>query len=302
MRHVPVLISRGVLRAGTALVAAAVVIAGCGTAPAPAGNAGPPAGSRAAALALAGRMLSQVILPAGARAGQPRVLPQPLRGWPAGGAAGPDTADVHRFFSLRQQLPAAAAFLVTHPPRGMKIIGRGETGGPAWMAARTVDYSLRTLPRGIYQAGLTMAVASAADGGSWLRADAQVTWYPPSTAAERIDPAAFRQMTVSARLLSPRPRTVTRVFTSPAVVARLARILNSLPAAPQLRMSCPAAIVTYQVAFATAAGRPPAVVAAAAGCLTDTITSGGKPQPPLLDRGRLATAARGLLGLQAWPG
>jgi len=61
-----------------------------------------------------------------------------------------------------------------------------------------------------------------AGGGSLLRADAQVTWFPPRTQAQHVDPARFRAVTVSATLFNSRRHTARRTFTAGAVIARLA--------------------------------------------------------------------------------
>jgi hypothetical protein len=260
--------------AATAVVTVAAVLAGCGTArarqgasgtwgsaqapaagtpaqaPASGPPSGPPSSSRAQALALARRLLSHLVLPAGARPAHVSPLPPEIR-TPANSIIG--SADVHQLFVLRQQMPAAHHFLLVHVPAGMRRDSTGQGNGPAGITMESVGYAPLSLPSGISQAELAATVVPGSAGGSLLRADAQVSWFPPRTAAEHLDPAGLASVTVVATLpTSPnrRPPAASRVFTSPAVLARLARLLNGLPAAAQPRVTgCPASAATYTLRF-----------------------------------------------------
>jgi hypothetical protein len=259
-----------------------------------------------------------------AAAGTP-VAGTPAAGLPAGGQAvsGPSvpaagTVSVSRSLVARQPVPAMMRFLLAHPPAGLRVSGSGQGDSgcltplpsrpPTLLPRRPVchqipavlvSYAPRALPPGIYQAELEVTLAPARGGGSQGSATAQVTWYPPRSPAERIDPARVRTVTVSARLLNPRIHTVKRSFTSRAVIARLAGILNRLPALPAGEvMSCPAILVTYRAVFAGPGAHPSQVVATADGCLSVGMSVNGHLQPELRDNGALAAAIRGLLGLQ----
>ena len=97
-------------------------------------------------------------------------------------------------------------------------------------------------------------------------------------------------MTVSARFLNPAPHVLRRTFTLAAVIARLARFLNGLPAAPGGITSCPAISITCTVAFKSSAAARPYLVASASGCGVG-ITVNGRAQPGLAaGRGVLAPA------------
>jgi hypothetical protein len=292
------------------IMAVAALLTGCGTpgqghgGSGPNGSAaplartqtsGPEWGSRAEALALARQLLSRLALPPGARAARMPVVPRLLR-QPASSIAAIGLVDVHRLFSLPQRPPAVQRFLLTHAPASMRRYEHGEESSPAGTQMQDVSYEPRSVPGGIFRAQLVAAVVPGPGATSLLRADAEVVWFPRRTAVEHLDPASFRRVIVSARVLNPRPSTVTRVITSPAVIARLAGLLNGLPAAPGLGMSCPAMLTTYRVKFSAGAGRAPETTATAAGCLTDQITVNGKAQPALWDRSeRLAAAASKLL-------
>jgi hypothetical protein len=315
------------------IVAAAVFLAGCGQARPgvllarghaaahqrePAGGGGPPAGSRSAALALAGRLLSGLIVPPGARAvapgaaaGAPRGLAPLLRrpSLPLGGDAS-QQVDVHRVFSLRLSMAAAQSFLEAHVPAGMRLngysqfadpggsaSGRGMTAEPGEAAMLSVSYAPRALPAGINQAELDASVVPAPGGGSVLRADAEAIWYPRRSAAENLDAAGIRAVRISAQLLNPRPHAVTRTFTAAAVIARVVRRFDGLPAAPYAPVSC-LMFGTYKLTFIPSAAAAPRTVVTASGCATDGVTVGGAAQPPLLGGEDLARLGMRLLHLR----
>jgi hypothetical protein len=121
---------------------------------------------------------------------------------------------------------------------------------------------------------------------------------PPG--AEHLDPARFRYVTVSANLFSNGSlRKVSKVIGSPAVIARLTRMVNSLPAATKAASSCPPVTATYRLSFAVRGFEPDTTVTATS-CPTDQISVNGKVHPPLMDKsGTLAAAVRGLLNLPA---
>jgi hypothetical protein len=281
---------------------------------APPGLAGQaPTGTPAAGQAAAGTPAGTPV--AGTPAAGSPATGQPVSG-PSVAAAG--TVSVSRSLVARQPVPAMMRFLLAHPPAGLRVSGSGQGDSgcltplpsrPPTLRPRRpvchqipavlVSYAPRALPPGIYQAELAVALAPGRGGGSQGSATAQVTWYPPRSPAEHIDPARVRTVTVSARLLNPRIRTVKRSFTSRAVIARLAGILNRLPALPAGEvLSCPAILATYRAVFAGPGAHPGQVVATADGCLSVGMSVNGHPQPELRDNGALAAAIRGLLGLQ----
>ena len=132
-------------------------------------------------------------------------------------------------------------------------------------------------------------------GTTLIAAYAFATSQPVRTAAEHLDPGRFRAVTLSARELTPPQRTTTRTFTSAAVIARLAAFLNARPAAPQVAVSCPAPVDSYQLRFAAEKNDP--AVTVSPGCLVDQITVNGVPQPSVWDNdGGLGRMIRSLLG------
>lgn len=304
------------LMGAAGLLAASAVLAGCGSAAAGGGSAafggggpartsqaqaGPTSGSRTAALREARKLLSQLVLPPGAKPAQVTSLPSALRQLTPSGAA-TESVDVHQLFTVPQLFTTVHGFLLAHVPAGTRLMGNGQASGPTGLTAQTVSFVPRVLPGGFYWAQLATTAVPSPGGATLLRADAQVIWLPARSPAEHLDPARFRQVTITARVLNPKLHTVTRVVTAPSVISWLAGLLNELPAAPAITTGCPDITATYRLSFAPAAGRGPATVVTADGCVFDRVTAGGRAQPALLDRpAKLVTAAAHLLHVKPQP-
>ena len=262
--------------------------------PAPAVDSAPPAGSRTEAAALARLMLSRLRLPPGARRLPPDPLPPSLSRPAAQYAGGPASLDQHQLFALTQPLDAAAAFLAAHVPSGLSPGGTGEGSGPGGVTMREVSDTVRSLPAGIAEADLVLTVVRATSGGSLLRADAQVTWYPPRSAAEYIDPARYHVLRVTVSVYGRRPHTVHKVVTSQAFIARLAEALDRMAAEPPGTIACPADLEDFQLSFSVSAHSRPAVVVRVteSGCGGAQVTVNGRAQPALADRGAVGALVR----------
>ena len=287
--------ARGTATITAVTATAAVLLAGCGThapdlpargRPGPAVTTGSPAaaglaaGSRAGARALARRLLSHLVLPPGARPVRLRVLP-PLLRQPQIPDGGTHEADVYRLFLVSEPMTAVRGFLEAHLPVGMVRFGDGQAAGSGGVAMESVSYQPRALPAGIDGAELDAAVVPAAGGGSLLRADAAVIWYPARSAAERVDPARYRAAVVSVTLFNPRLHTVRLTIAATGVIARLATLADGLHAAPYQPPNCPAIVAGYRIAFVPAAWSSPQVVVTPSGCMTVGVTVAGAAQPPL---------------------
>jgi hypothetical protein len=292
------------------VLAAAATLAACGTVAAPVASGhrahpggmqaaadrhGPPAGNRAEAGALARLMLSRLRLPAGAR----RLLAAPV---PAGGlwAGAATSLDLHQQFMLRQPIGTVTAALRTHPLPGMSLPDFGTSG----VRTRVVLYTPLSVPAGVSAVQLVLAVAPAKSGGSLVRADAQVIWFPPRTAAEYIDPAQYHVLTIAVTIYSPRQHTIHRVVTSHAAITRLAKVLNeSQVAPPDKLLSCPMTVASYQLAFAVSRHSRPAVVVTATNgpCEGAQVSVGGRAQPALQNENAVVATADALLGIVPQP-
>jgi hypothetical protein len=97
---------------------------------------------------------------------------------------------------------------------------------------------------------------------------------------------------------------VTRVFTSPAVISRLAGLLNRMPAMPTIgALARPAIWGVYRIEFAASATSRPslAVTATRGSCVGDRTTVNGGAQPTPDDPGKLTRIADQLLGVVPGP-
>jgi hypothetical protein len=277
------------------IVMAGASLAACGTArytPPATGHSSPPAGNRAQALRLARDMLSKVVLPPGARR-YTGPLPPMIR--QAGGMVGTELASEHMAWQTPGSMRSSTKFLQGHVPAGMTATGRGQTSDPSGPLAEEVDFAPHSVPAGIDSSELIFQIAAGAHGGSVIRADAKVSWYPRRSAAERVS-AETHIVIVTARYLDSRPHTVTRTVTDPAVIARLAALLNGLHAALNGPRSCPAITTSYTLAFSAAPGTRPYLIASMTSCGVIGVTANGRAQPGLDDHlGRVFDMVAGLL-------
>ena len=316
----PIRPSRTAIRTVAVTVAAAVALTACGSVVAPPASGprsspdgtpraiatrsapatrsaaavpGPPAGSRADAAALARLMLSRLRLPPGARR-PPGPLPPSLSQPAMEIAGGTASLDQHQLFALAQPMDPAAAYLAAHVPADQTPGGTGESSGPDGVTMREVSDMVRSLPAGIAGAQLVLTVVPATSGGSLLRADAQVIWYPPRSAAEYIDPARYHVLSITVSVYGRRPHTVRKVVTSRTFIARLAQALDWMQAEPPGVVACPADFEDYQLSFSVSAHSRPAVVVSAngSGCGGAQVTVDGRAQPALADHGTVAALVR----------
>jgi hypothetical protein len=306
---------------GAILVLAAVSLgaaslAGCGTVSVPPaggpsarldatttapGIPAPPAGSRTQADALARALLSRLRLPAGTRR-LPATPAPPFLSQPAYEAAGAQV-DEHRFFAVAEPPAALSGYLAAHVPDGMTSFGTGQGSGPGEPTTLDVGYLARPVPAGIYSAQVVLTMVPGSSGGSLLRADAQVIWYPSRTAAEYVDPARYHVLTMTITVDGRKVHTIHKVVTSQADIARLADALDRSPAEPPVAINCPAIFVTYQLALSVSRHTRPEVVifANSISCGGSAITVDGRRQPALADRGAVAAAADQALGYTPKP-
>jgi len=254
---------------------------------------GPPAGSRAGAAALAELMLSRLRLPPGARILPSVPLPPSLTEPAATYTGGPTSLDRYQLFALAQPVDASAAWLAARVPAGMGGGGAGQGSGADGEPFMEVSYVDQSVPAGIFGAELVLTVVAAGSGGSLLRADAQVTWDPPRTAAEYIDPARYHVLSITVTVGGARMHTVHAVVTSQPFITRLARSLDRAQAEPDVALPCPADFADYQLAFSVSRHSRPVIVvhSTQTGCGGSQITVDGHMQPSLADDGTVVALA-----------
>jgi hypothetical protein len=297
------------VRVAAPVLTAVVLVAGCGTAhyqpagdgrgvgagdrPLPAPARGPATITRADAERLARTLLARAVVPQGARvlAGQaPAVVRQP-----AEVMAGHLSFGLHRIWTVSQPVSTVYDLVSKHVPAGMTSDGSGQSGTPAGVSQEFVSYSPRRLPAGVRQANLSLTVAPAG-AVTLLRADVQVIWYPPRSAAEHI-PAGMHAVTVTvSHSGSAASHPVSRTFTSADLAGRLAAMLNGAYASTGGDVNCPAELVSYKLAFAASRTATPYLVATVGSCGTVLITAAGHQQPALQEPGALGPALSKLMG------
>jgi hypothetical protein len=285
-------------------LATVAALAACGTVAAPAGGPhahpadptpaipGPPGGSRAEAAALAGQVLARLQLPAGTRRLPPMPVPPSLREPALGPATGDTSFDLPQFFVVPQPMDALEAGLAAHAPVGMGQGGTGRGSGDNGPFLE-VTYLVQSVPAGIASAQIVLTVVPAGSGGSLLRADAQILWFPSRSAAEHIDPGRYHVLTIDATIWGQRVYTVHKIVTSQAFIARIAQALNRSPAQPPVTIACPSDSETYRLALSVSRRSRPVVVISAAesGCGGSGVTVNGQPQPALDDQGAVGALA-----------
>ena len=282
---------------------AAILAAACGTAPAPGAPGKPtgvalarahrvrPADPRAEAAAYARQLLASLRLPSSARK---------LR-WPAKPPAGlsptrpailSDFVDIKALYRVSTSMSATYNFLLAHHPAGTTADAYGQDSQSGMVTSQFADFTGAHLPGGIFSADLNTVIRARPGGGSLLRADAFVAWYPPRGTARRIDPAGYRAVTV--RWLHGHSVTA-RTLTSRHAVVYFARLYNGLHGAPDVETSCPGVMLgsgrnQYRIVFSPARGQLRIAVSPTS-CMFVGVSIGGRQVAALYPASALLSAA-----------
>ncbi len=324
----------------TAVGAAALLTAACGTTSAPGsavpGQAASSAASRppaaagtrswsaGQAAAYARQLLAVLPLPPGATVTTWPSAPVPLLA-PSLPALLGHVVDVRVLYRVTMPVADVSSYLAAHRPAALQQTGTGSAGivqrpgqrgapgrpGPAvspeplaTVQARYLDFAPRNLPAGLYQATLATVIAARPAGGSYLRADAQVAWYPPRSAAEYVTASQYRSVTVTRPDAGMAGEPVTSTYRTAKIIATLAAAVDRLHAAAGPgAISCPLmrAGSFYRLVFNPAAPDAGQIVVTPTGCLLVGVTAGGQRQPPLYPDAALITALHRLPAGQAGP-
>jgi hypothetical protein len=257
--------------------------AGGGT---PAFISAPPAGSRTEAAALARQLMRRWQVPAGAQRLSALPVPEQWLREPGIGEPPYLEVDLHRLFALSQPMSDVAATLTATRLAGLGpgfVNSGGYVGGANYVTE--VSFADRSLPAGIYAAQLALTVVPAPSGGTLLREDSEVAWYPPRSPAEYIDPARYHALTITVTMLTGYPPRLLarRVVTSQAVINRFATVLDRSRAEPTSFPGCMLLYAENELAFSVSPNSTPAVVVRAlqSPCEGTLITVGGSKQPLL---------------------
>ena len=153
---------------------------------------------------------------------------------------------------------------------------------------------------GLDVAELGVTLTQLSRGTVLIAATAEAAWRPARTAAEHLDPASFRSVTISAQPWQ--SRVMTRTSTSQADIAGLTSIINAGAPAPLsvvAGMHCAPVAIVYILRFTPRAAGGPSIVLTLGGCPHSyDLTVNGRQQPSLWDNGKLRTAAGTLLGIR----
>ena len=226
---------------------------------------------------MARRLLGKLVpvLPGGAHQIGPRA--EPKRGQVIGA---PTLVDISRFFFVPLPVGTVGSYLEAHPPAGLKYAGSGTSGDVASM----VFYAMKEALPGIdLESQLLTSLGPGRHGGTVLRADAEVVWYPWRSAAEYLYPDRYRTVTIRATFNGHQPTTISRTFTSARVIDGLAALFDRMRVVtPGAIYGCPPVGRDFRITF-TSAGHRPAVTVGPAFCTGDSVVVGGKRQPALSD-------------------
>lgn len=272
------------MRSFLAGAVAAVLLAGCGTALTQSGTGhsgnGPRAtvvvrGSRAQAQAYVGHLMAELSLPEGTEPARSQSLPQIVR---AQAPAAPGWAGASRILIVPGQPLAVLRRISAHAPFNEPVI---------YSVTPVLDGAIVEAPEpGIDVAVLDLAVEAHSRTTTLVGAYAFAAWLPYRTGAEHLDAASFRSVTIIRDQIFATQRTVSRTFTSPAVISRFTAFLNGRSPAPQSLvdgLSC-APVAGYTLRFTPRDKNGPAVTVSAE-CQTVAITVNGTLQPLLWDSG-----------------
>jgi hypothetical protein len=259
----------------------------------------PTVSPKAAAVALAHRLVGAAILPSGARPSRAQ-LPPLLRGpWQTTGPV--NLVVANRAWTVREDPSAVIAYLRSHAPRAFAASGVGSTSNPTSRVQYVIDVP-KVLPVNISAQALEIGVADGGAGSSLVNVVGGAQWTAPKPRDERV-PDDDRVATISVfRPFEPGKPVVRRaVVTDAAPVATLMRGFDQLRVAPPGQVvNCvmlTEKTVAYRVAFATGEDAAPDLVVTDAICSPIAVTVNGRPSADLSDpNGAFGSAVAHALG------
>jgi hypothetical protein len=228
------------------------------------------------------KLITRVVLPAGATLTAHDPATDSALAESAFGAATPALVDLRRFYRVAGEQPRAVlAWFQGHVPAGASRSMSGSGSGPGYSFS-ALEYSFRAISSALVSRDISVSVAAARGGGTAIRIDAQDIWWVPRPRSERV-PAGVQLIDVTVQRLNP-TSTTSLTVTDAAKVRRIVSLVNALPPAQPGTYSCPADLgPSVTLSFRAAPGATPlaGAVADGTGCGGVTFTLGGKSEPGL---------------------
>lgn len=257
-----------------------------------------PFATRAESLKLARKLLAKAVLPHGTRRFHGRKVPASLSG-PAEEPSSDHLVDAHRLYTERRSMDRTVAFLRHHRPAGWSFGGTGEAysldHGKKVITEEDLTFTPRHIGAAFNEIQMLVEVVPGQHGHALVRVDVQVIWYPPRSPAEHLVARHFRAVRVDEWIYGTRVRHIRRTFQQRAIIDKLTRVLNGLPASPGGTWSCPMYDQTYQLTFMPVKGQAGATVGAD-GCPPEySVSVGHHEQPALAANGKIEEIADTLL-------
>ncbi|HUA42795.1 MAG TPA: hypothetical protein VMA32_14570 [Streptosporangiaceae bacterium] len=207
-----------------------------------------------------------------------------------------DVVDPRALYHVPEPMTELGKYLQAHAPGGMTVSSTGWFSNRGKIRARTVTFSPRRLPAGIYSAMLVTTFKPTRNGAALLRADAQVAWFPSRGGAVRLRAADYASVTITRSRQDGRDKR-SRTVSGARQVRKLVALYNRLHGAPDAVTTCPEdgpSTIEYRLAFHPARTAQK-VVLAPTNCLTVGVTIGSHPEPDLYPASAVVAAARRVL-------
>jgi hypothetical protein len=228
------------------------------------------------------KLITRVVLPAGATLTAHDPATDSALAESAFGAATPALVDLRRFYSDAGEQPSAVlAWFQGHVPAGSSQTMSGSGSGPGY-SFNALEYSFRATSSALVSRDISVSIAAARGGGTAIRIDAQDIWLLPRPRSERV-PAGVQLIDVTVQRSNP-TSTTSLTVTDAAKLRRIVSLVNALPPAQPGAFSCPADLgPSVTLSFrATPAASPLAVaVADGTGCGGVSFTLHGRSEPGL---------------------
>jgi hypothetical protein len=235
---------------------------------------GPTPGTKAEAEEFAASQLAAIVLPGGAKRLPQSTVPAALfEGFATTVDGGPSVSEF-RLWSLPVTVLAAGSFLRAHLPVGAVSDGTSYSLADPGAGESMLVHATR-VPDGLGTSELEYSIVPNPAGGTLLRVNAQVFWYPAKPTAEDFIPASFRAVTLGDSVDGGYSGTS---FTARRIVTEVVSLVDQMHVA-EPSWSC--TMVTLSIVLHPVSARQPTVYLSGYGCGVFFVRVGGQREPPL---------------------